>query len=111
MGWLKCGADGTLLVPGRASTLKSVHEEEHNEHKYTQTHAVYPRVEVTPLLLPVSLYSGLSEVTRLLLELYTQTPISLCMEELPLDMSRILRGEMKWFLASSLAQEGVRDFI
>ena len=69
-------------------------------------------MEVTPLLLPVSLCSGLSEVTRLLLELYnTHTPISLYVEELPLDMSRVLLGGMKWFLASSLAQEGVRGFI
>ena len=41
----------------------------------------------------VSLCSRLSEVTRLLLELYnTHTPNSLSMEELPPDVSRVLRG-------------------
>ena len=69
MGWLKCGADGTLLVPGRASTLRSVHEEEHRELKYTQTHAVYPGSGPscggnTPTPACLSLYSEVSEVTK-----------------------------------------------
>ena len=42
MGWLKCGAEWTLLAPGRASTLESVLDEESNTHKHTRTHAVYP---------------------------------------------------------------------
>ena len=83
MGWLKCGAGWTLLAPGRASTLESVHET-HTTHTDTHRHTRFtqvrgPRVEVTPLLLPVSLYSGVSEVTMLLLELYhahTHTSIS-----------------------------------
>ena len=60
MGWLKCGAGWTLLAPGRASTLESVLNEECNTHTNTHEHTRFtqvrgPRVEVTPLLLPVSL--------------------------------------------------------
>ena len=73
------------MIPGRASTLESVHGNTCNTHKHTRfTQVRGPRVEVTPLLLPVSLCSGVSEVTRLLLELYhahTHTQVSLEDEE------------------------------
>ena len=41
MGWLKCGADRTLLAPGRASTLESVRRNTHYTHKHTLTHTIY----------------------------------------------------------------------
>ena len=41
MGWLKCGAEWTLVAPGRASTLESVLDGECNTRKHTRTHAVY----------------------------------------------------------------------
>ena len=81
MGWLKCGADGTLLVPGRASTLESVHET-HTTHTDTHIHTRFTqvrglRVEVTPLLLPVSLLFRGIRVTKCSLSCISQTQISI----------------------------------
>ena len=71
IGWLKCGADRTLVVPGRVSTLESVRGNTLNTHKHTRfTQVRGPRVEVTPLLLPVSLLFRGTKVTELLLELF-----------------------------------------
>ena len=116
MGWLKCGAEWTLVAPGRASTLESELGEEHNTHKHTRTHAVYPGSGPswggkTPTPACLSLLSGVSQVTRLLLELFnTHKTLSLWKNYLS-ECLGFTRGGMKSFLASSPAQEGVRGFI
>ena len=74
MGWLKCGAEWTLLAPGRASTLESVLDEESNTHKHTRTHAVYPGSGPscggnTPTPACLSLIRGISGY-KVLLELF-----------------------------------------
>ena len=75
-----------------------------NTHKHTRfTQVRGPRVEVTPLLLPVSLLSGVSQVTMCSLSCFTHTEISLRKEVPSLWMSRVWWGRMEWFLASSLA--------
>ena len=46
----------------------ATHTNAHEHTRFTQVRG--PRMEVTPLLLPVFLCCGLSEVTSLLLELF-----------------------------------------
>ena len=83
-----------------------------NAHEHTRfTQVRGPRVEVTPLLLPVSLsYPGYLRL-QCAPRAVSHTQKSLAMEELPLSLSRVLLGGMKWFLASSLTPEGMRGFI
>ena len=58
----------TLVIPGRASTRESVQKNTHRHTQFTQVRG--PRVEVTPLLLPVSLLFQGIRGYKVLLELY-----------------------------------------
>ena len=69
-------------------------------------------MEVTPLLLPVSLSSGLSENTELLLELFnTHTNLYLGRRSSLSGSLRLTGGNEGVLRASSLTQEGVRGII
>ena len=112
IGWLKCGAEWTRVIPRRASTLESVHENKHNTHNHTRfTQVRGPRVEVTPLLLPISLLFRGIRGYKVLLELYI-THTDLCLgRRSSLCCLGLTGGNEKDLGASSLTQEGVRAFI
>ena len=96
MGWLKCGAEWTLLVPGRASTLESELGEERNTHKHTRTHTIYPGSGPscggnTPTPAYLSLFRGISGYKVLLELLHTHQSLSI--EELAFSLSKVELGE------------------